>query len=222
MKRITFFISFAFCVISCASTTWYNQSHPPDFDDWGKALKLIEEGKIGVDACNSQGFTLLGAISTISGGETKSIYPHVKQLLQLGAKPDAINKLNGTIPLNSAIFNGWQSSVLLMINNIENVDIKNSDGSTALMYSSKNGWSDVVEVLLMKGANINELNKKNQNALIFAAKAYGVKSNVVHLLLKYGAKKSHADIYGKTALDYALERYDHDKSKKNVVGLLTN
>jgi ankyrin repeat protein len=85
-----------------------------------------------------------------------------------------------------------------LINLGVDVNIKDKNGSTALIYASRNGYKDIVELLLKYKADINIKNKFGNTALIYALRN-GYKE-IVELLLKYKADVNIKDNYGSTAL----------------------
>ena len=68
-----------------------------------------------------------------------------------------------------------------------NVNAKNSNGTTALMYASANGHADVAELLLKNGANVNAKDNDSRTALILAA--FNGHVDVVEFLMKNGARR---------------------------------
>ncbi len=69
------------------------------------------------------------------------------------------------------------------------VNIKNNDGQTALMYAAYNGHKSTVELLLKSGANINVVDKFGDSALSWAA-AEG-HQDIVKLIKKAAISKSY-------------------------------
>lgn len=86
-----------------------------------------------------------------------------------------------------------------------NVNAKDNDGHTALIYAAGVGHADVAKLLLDKGANIEAKakDKWGGTALIYAA-MYG-NADVVKLLLDKGANIEAKDNNGETALFWAAE-----------------
>ncbi|MDD4410067.1 MAG: ankyrin repeat domain-containing protein [Candidatus Pacebacteria bacterium] len=122
------------------------------------------------------------------------------------------------------------------------VNAKNSEKETALMIASEYGWADIVKELIKKKANINE-NNENGTALTYAfflgAEAYegellkkydkgnnnlsGFASYKEHLSVVKELIKSGIDInfrnelYGRTALMYAVERGIYLEEVKELI-----
>lgn len=99
------------------------------------------------------------------------------------------------------------------------INVKDSDGNTALIFSSKEGWEDIVSFLLEKGANINEANSEGETALIKAVQNGNLKI-VKTLLEKHKAKVNIKDKKGKTALTYAITNNTEDKALRIVKKIL--
>src|SRR5208282_793262 len=57
----------------------------------------------------------------------------------------------------------------LIITIVIDVNTKNKDGNTALIYSSFKGYKGIAELLINKGADINAKNRYGSTALILAS-----------------------------------------------------
>jgi ankyrin repeat protein len=66
------------------------------------------------------------------------------------------------------------------------IDARDRQGCTALMWALSQGEADSVKALLAAGANVNLKNVYGDSALNLAAR--GAHSGVVHLLKKAGAR----------------------------------
>jgi tetratricopeptide (TPR) repeat protein len=78
-----------------------------------------------------------------------------------------------------------------------NVNAKDSDGATALIWAAYYGNTDVVRVLIEKGADVNAGNNKKQTALHLAAdKGH---TNIARLLVDKGADVNAKDMFNDTA-----------------------
>ncbi len=80
--------------------------------------------------------------------------------------------------------------------------IKNNDGYGLLSYSILHGRNDIAYMLVYRGANLNEENKYMANPINIAARTNNIEA--VKLLLDNGCTANQQDVFGKTALDYAL------------------
>ena len=76
--------------------------------------------------------------------------------------------------------------VRLLIESGANVNAKNGDHETALMYAASKGQVEVVELLIKNGADVNATNANGQTAMVMAAaKAH---TAVVRMLKDTGAR----------------------------------
>ena len=92
--------------------------------------------------------------------------------------------------LIAAAFKGDTETVRLLLDKGANVNAKDEDGGTALMFASVNGHTDTVKMLLKRGANPNITAKSSSgtvSALIYA-KRMG-HEEIVNILKKAGAKR---------------------------------
>ena len=90
-----------------------------------------------------------------------------------------------------------------------NVDARDADGMTALMWASVNGHDDVAELLIRIGANVNLKDNFQWTALMWASgRRY---ANIVGMLVSNGAELDlQSGDEKKTALMYALEHGSGD------------
>ena len=84
-------------------------------------------------------------------------------------------------------YGSYAEVVKLLLAKGADINVKNSNGETALMAASSRGNADVVKLLLDKGADINVKNSKGKTALAIA-KDKG-KTEIVAMLEKAGAKE---------------------------------
>ncbi len=98
-----------------------------------------------------------------------------------------------------------------------NVDSRDRNGNTALIWAASNGEDGGVGKLLMLNADSNAVNNFGQTALMVAA-ANG-HLGAVRILLEYLAKAYLKDTKGKTAFDYAREN-GHFKVARIIEGSL--
>ena len=86
------------------------------------------------------------------------------------------------------------------------VNLKNNEWDTALMYTAYWGRTDIARLLIEHGADVNAVDKYGNTALMWACE-YG-HIEIVQLLLEYGVDVNGQDKYGNTALIKACE-YGH-------------
>jgi ankyrin repeat domain-containing protein 50 len=84
--------------------------------------------------------------------------------------------------LHAAAYWGLAPIMSKLLDEVDDLDVEDSLGSTPLQYAAQNGNTQVIWSLLEKGAAINQRNKKGRTALALAARS-GFK-DVVDVLLK--------------------------------------
>ena len=141
----------------------------------------------GVDIkAQSKGFTALH-LAVLTGQDHL-----VSTLLSLGASANGIN----LSCLNRGLSTENLDKLLDGGANIEGSDSRWN--KTPLIWASETGSAEAVKVLLAHRANVNAQDKQGISALRYAA-ANG-RSQIVDLLLRWGADPSLPDFYGKTPL----------------------
>jgi ankyrin repeat protein len=78
----------------------------------------------------------------------------VKDLLKLGASPDAQDKVDGWTVLTKACLHGFESIVKVLLENQASVNLPNRIGGTALTYAAMRGHHAIVKILLRTSADI--------------------------------------------------------------------
>ncbi|MDD5007115.1 MAG: ankyrin repeat domain-containing protein [Syntrophorhabdaceae bacterium] len=92
--------------------------------------------------------------------------------------------------------NNQANAVRTLIEKGANVNAKDSDGYTALLWAAYYGNTDVVRALIEKGADVNAQNKRKQTPLHLAAdKGH---TNTARLLVEKGADVNAKDTFGDT------------------------
>ena len=101
-------------------------------------------------------------------------------------------------------YNQPRKELIRLINSDKyDINIKNKDGYTALMYASKIlTFQEIVKLLLKKGAELNLLNNEGDTALIIASDYYHL--DIVNILVENGANLDLQNNTGNTALIYAV------------------
>ncbi|WP_221179581.1 ankyrin repeat domain-containing protein [Candidatus Cardinium hertigii] len=148
-------------------------------------------------------------------------YNIVKLLLNHNARVDIRNKAEGDSVLHWAAkydkenYDKENITQLLLnkIIQIEQIDIQNKEGNTALHLATMRSMANLVKLLLDSGARIDMQNKKGNTALHLAA-MHGIE-NLVELLLNSGAKIDMQNKERMMPLDCAV-KYKY----ANVVKLL--
>ena len=113
--------------------------------------------------------------------------------------------------------------MLLVDKCITDINIKDSDGKTALYYQARYGTTGIMEWLLMQDppAYIDIRNPSQWTPLMHAAWSDTLSDpeGKVRLLIEYGADRDLQDVKGLTALSYARSR---NKKPAAVIDLLEN
>ena len=94
----------------------------------------------------------------------------------------------------------------LLIEHGVDVNIKDTNGDTALILAADKGHTEIVQLLLDRGADVTDKNQNGKTALLLAAMSGH--TNIAQLLLERGADVNARDRDGGTALLYATQ-YGH-------------
>lgn len=130
----------------------------------------------------------------------KGTIEQIKELVM--ANPSVVNNINkeGFSPLILACYRGNNDVAKYLIEN--NCDINgNSAMGTPLMSCIVKGNNEMSAFLIEKKANPNLADVNGMTALIYSVQFQNI--NIIELLLKNNADKSHKDKQGKTAFEYA-------------------
>lgn len=103
-----------------------------------------------------------------------------------------------------AASNGDAVRVGMLLDKGANVNAREEEGETPLMYAAVEGHSNVVTLLLQRGAEINAVSQNNETAL--ARAAFSGKIAAVTALLDGGASVDKTTSNGTTPLMYATAR----------------
>ena len=114
-------------------------------------------------------------------------------LLEYGADINAKDNV-GKSPLHVAVLCDHYEMVEWLLNNNAYVDPQNALTNTPL-YDAVNGKFELCNLLLMCGADPNYINKFKETLLLRAAKF--TDTNIVKMLLRYGANATDIDISGR-------------------------
>ncbi len=120
--------------------------------------------------------------------------------LDAGADPNEPNESGKETPLTavSTEAKGNVEIAQLLIERGADVNIKNSEGRTALMYAAERNHIDYMNLLLKEGAEVNVQDYQGMTALMYASES--VRLNAVELLIKNKAQVGTKDSEGRTAL----------------------
>jgi ankyrin repeat protein len=104
-----------------------------------------------------------------------------------------------------AAYNGHTPVVAYLLEQGATVDLKDSNGRTALLYASSGPFPETVGLLLRKGADVNVQGKTEGFTALMMAAAEG-QIEVVRVLLLNGASIDVIDRDGDTAKKFAREK----------------
>lgn len=98
---------------------------------------------------------------------------------------------------------------------IDDIDLRNKQGWTALIIASYHGHLELVRALVARGANINLPNYKGTTPLMYALSCYEMSQNddVFRYLISCGANLESRDQHGKSVEDYLIEKGCQDLLK---------
>lgn len=91
--------------------------------------------------------------------------PQLDKLLADGANPNQRAGVNDWTPLMHAIHKGQKQSVRALLQHGADVNVRNSNGSTALIEAAGYGYAEIVAMLLEAGANPEIRDKNGYTAL---------------------------------------------------------
>ncbi|ETS85826.1 hypothetical protein PFICI_03851 [Pestalotiopsis fici W106-1] len=133
----------------------------------------------------------------------------MRLLLDHGAGVNHIAEY-GETPLSRAAKHGHEAIVRLLLDHGAGVNHMDEGGVTPLSRAARNGREAIVEMLVKHGANINVRLPGNEPTLLLvtARRAFW---RIVDLLLATGADHESRDIYGRSALVYAII-WDHPEA----------
>ncbi|MBP5427325.1 MAG: ankyrin repeat domain-containing protein [Clostridiales bacterium] len=224
----------------------YTPLYVASYNNKVEVAKYLLENGANVNACDMYHNSILS--NTTSNAEI------VELLLEYGADIESYDSIGFKPLHNACLLGSVDSVKLLLehganvedktLNNQESIhliqnkekaylllkygadiNVKSTWGETVLLSACAYSKScDYVKFLLDNGADINSVDCCGYTPLISAIISYSPDEGIIKLLLDHGADANIKDIYGKYALDYALELGDEDiiklvmeKSSKAVV-----
>ena len=129
---------------------------------------------------------------------------------------DAVSNDSLTFDQEDALIQGDIEQVERFLDEGTQVDARDAEGITALMYSSYHGQESIVNLLIERGANINASEYVDGRTALMDSSING-QSEMVELLLNRGADINAKSNTGWTALMWAVERKHNE-----VVALLVD
>ncbi|GBE95292.1 ankyrin repeat domain-containing protein [Nostoc cycadae] len=146
----------------------------------------------------------------------------LNHVLSQGIEIDAISS-NGEAALHKAIRNNQLSAVKLLIKAGANPNLKVEEGweYTPLMVAINSASIDyaIFQVLIEVGANLNSSSSRGETVLMLAVLTLNI--DAVRRLLELGVDVNAKDIYGHTALYYAIAcRHRDEIVVEEIISLL--
>lgn len=129
---------------------------------------------------------------------------------------DAVSNDSLTFDQEDALIQGDIEQVERFLDEGTQVDARDAEGITALMYASYHGQESIVNLLIDRGANINASEYVDGRTALMDSSING-QSEMVELLLNRGADINAKTNTGWTALMWAVER-----KRNEVVALLVD
>lgn len=150
----------------------------------------------------------------------KGQYSIVKLLIESGAKIEKSER--GMSPLRGAFINDNLKIMKYLINHGADVNLKDQNGESLLMFAAAMGKPHIVKLLLQNGAEVNVKDKKNTSAMFYLikkipannpncfSKEYKQKYHVDYLktlkeLINAGADVNNSELGGGTILMWACQ-----------------
>ena len=116
--------------------------------------------------------------------------------------------------------NGNLQIVEILLQNGADVNAKQSNGKTALIWATENGWNEIVKILLQYNASVNEkVAISNETALYFAV--YKCSSEIVELLIEKKAEVNAVKKWDVTPLMVAAGHHQNEIVKVHIMNLDT-
>lgn len=216
--------------------------HAATFGDTETALRLINQERVDIDTIDEDGRTpiiisaiynhinvvkiLVAAGADVNRVDTKgcsalsyallSGTDIAPLLIDLGANVNNVN-VEGCTPLMFAVAQMRDiETISSIIERGASVNIKRSDGNTALIDAVRIGYEDAIKILLDANAQTNAINDEGWSALMGAAYRWDV--SIMGLLIDAGANVNAKNNEGETALTKAIvsSRWPPDSSDREV------
>jgi serine/threonine protein kinase len=188
-------------------SSWFSPSGSPEdliaaveHGETQGAMRLLTAG-VEANSANALGRTAL--YLAVESGKLDI----ARMLLEHGADPNAGDAVTKNSPLMAAVRDEARIPLVPeLIRRGADVDERNAELRTALMFAAEAGSDQAVQALLDRNAVIAARDNLSRNALMYAVRNGHAK--VAALLLRKPIDLEAADTEGKTALFYAVQQDD--------------
>lgn len=127
----------------------------------------------------------------------------IPALVGAGAEVNTVDE-NGATALHIAASHAGREETDDLVANGAQVDARDADGKTPLMYAAASWYGRYSgEKLLKAGASVNAVDNDGRTALMYAVMGNDANGELIPLLLEAGADKGIQDRSGHTAVEYA-------------------
>lgn len=157
---------------------------------------LLQQGAV----VNALGGDLMG--TPMQWAAVKGYVPVVQLLIECGADPNIVN-LQGYNTLHLVTHSHSAEALRYILRQAVNVDSRDPDGHTSLMWAAYQGDELSVKILLEHGANVNA--KSNNGLTVLHWAVVEGNPSCIRQLLEHGAETNTKDDEGRTAQDMAVE-----------------
>ena len=109
------------------------------------------------------------------------------------------------MPKNDSLFN--EGIFTLLVDYGADLDNKNNEGQTLLMYCIEKGYRNIVDMIISNDCNLELQDKSKMTALHYAV--YNLDYELIRLLVTCDIDTSIKDNCGHTATQYLLNKFNH-------------
>lgn len=166
-------------------------------------ISIPSDIKINTSLIDNYGLT------TLHWAAMHNDVPLIKSLLHQGMCPNTPAQQKGETPLMRAAIQGANQAIKVLLEVGANLQLKDANGNTALMWAiSSEDFPKTVKLLLKNNAQIDEKNNEGITPLMIASERGLIKS--VKVLLENGADPNLLDNQGKSAFAWAIDGKHHE------------
>lgn len=144
---------------------------------------------------------VFGKFRKIRGKTRNESQNEIKNIINIGQDIDATSLFQDRLLFIEVAKRNDVSAIEALLQKGVDINTKDTDGNTALIWASRNGQRACMQKLVERGAKIDEKNGIGETALIVASRS-GYK-DIVELLIKNGADVNLKTNDGNTAFTFA-------------------